>query len=105
MNNWNIPADLEKEIKERDKKCVYCGIELTETICPNKSRKNLGTWEHIINDATIITIANIARCCAPCNSSKGKKLLAEWLESNYCKEKGINKNTVATVIKKALNKK
>ena len=52
--------------------------------------------------ASIITIDNIARCCSPCNSSKGKKLLADWLQSNYCKKKNINKDTVAPVIKKAL---
>mgnify|MGYP001151424370 CR=1 FL=1 len=30
-NNWNIPDWLETEIRERDKKCVYCGVEFTPT--------------------------------------------------------------------------
>lgn len=28
-NNWNIPACLEDEVRERDKRCVYCGVEFT----------------------------------------------------------------------------
>lgn len=24
-NNWNIPAVLEKKVRERGKVCVYCG--------------------------------------------------------------------------------
>jgi hypothetical protein len=29
-NNWNIPLNLEKEIRERDKVCVYCGINFIQ---------------------------------------------------------------------------
>ena len=28
-NNWNIPSSLEQEIRQRDKVCVYCGVEFT----------------------------------------------------------------------------
>jgi len=100
MNRWNIPEWLEKEVKERDKLCVYCGVEMVS----GGSQKSCATWEHIINDASIITRENIARCCAPCNSSKGTKDLKEWLKSDYCKKKNINKDTVADVVKKALEK-
>jgi hypothetical protein len=65
-------------------------------------RKSVATWEHIINDAKIITRENIARCCVACNSSKGTKPLDDWMESTYCKKHGINKETVADVIRKAL---
>jgi hypothetical protein len=68
------------------------------------ARKTQASWEHKINDASIITRENIARCCVACNSSKKAKKLSDWINSNYCKKKGINKNTVADVIKKALNK-
>lgn len=47
-NNWNIPSSLEKEIRERDKVCVYCGVEFTST---KVSKKTAASWEHIINDA------------------------------------------------------
>ena len=103
MNRWNIPERLEKEVRERDKTCVYCGVEMTEQMPAGGSRKSVATWEHIINDATIITRENIARCCVLCNSSKGTKDLADWLDSDYCKKRDINKNTVAEVVKKALN--
>ncbi len=104
MNRWGIPKLLEDEIKARDKSCVYCGVKLFEVILPGSSGKAKATWEHIINDARIVTRDNIAQCCAPCNSSKGTKLLFDWIESNYCKTRGINKNTVAPVVKKALRR-
>ncbi|HCU01687.1 TPA: HNH endonuclease [Candidatus Nomurabacteria bacterium] len=100
MNNWNIPEELEKEVRERDKVCVYCGVEFGIS---KNNRKTLASWEHIINDAKIITRDNIARCCAACNASKGIKKLSDWVNSKYCKEKGRNKNRVAPVVRDALN--
>ncbi|MDH5718912.1 MAG: HNH endonuclease [Spirochaetia bacterium] len=102
MNRWNIPKEMEKEIIIRDKKCVYCGIKMLDKVYRGESRKNAATWEHIINDETIVTKENIARCCAACNSSKGTKKLSDWINSEYCRNKNININTVAPIIKKAL---
>ena len=104
MNRWNIPKRLEDEVKMRDKTCVYCGIRLLNVAPPGDSRKAVATWEHIINDARIITRENIARCCAACNSSKGTKKLSDWLSSKYCEKKGISKNTVAPIVRKALQR-
>jgi hypothetical protein len=104
MNNWNIPEWLEEEVKKRDKACVYCGIQLIERMPPSGIRRAVATWEHIINDARIITRQNIARCCASCNSSKGTKKLSDWMQSSYCKQGGINESTVAEVVKNALRK-
>jgi hypothetical protein len=59
-NNWNIPDWLEKEIIDRDKTCVYCRLEFTSS---KISKKTAASWEHIINNAKIITRENIARCC------------------------------------------
>jgi 5-methylcytosine-specific restriction endonuclease McrA len=101
-NAWNIPEWLEKEARARDKNCVYCGIDMLKSVHRGSSRKNVATWEHIINDASIVTRENIALCCAACNSSKGTKILAEWINLEYCKKKGINKNTVVPIIKKVL---
>lgn len=98
-NNWNIPLNLEKEIRERDKVCVYCGINFTSAKIP---KKTASSWEHIINDAKIITRENIALCCCSCNASKGQKQLSIWLESKYCKEKNINFETVTQVVKNAI---
>jgi len=98
-NNWNIPAQLEKEIRERDKVCVYCGTEFTPV---KLSKRCAASWEHIINDAKIITLENIALCCCGCNSSKGQKQLSIWLQSKYCTDKGISAESVAPVIKQAI---
>lgn len=102
MNRWGIPKWLEEEVKARDKACVYCGVKLVESIPFRSSRKAKATWEHIINDASIVTCNNIARCCAACNSSKGTKRLSDWIRSSYCEKKGINKHTVAAIVRKAL---
>jgi len=102
MNNWGIPDWLEREVRERDKACVYCGIRMIDHMSLGAPRKAVATWEHIVNDETIVTRENIARCCVACNSSKGKKKLSDWLESSYCKKNGINKDTVAEVVKEAL---
>ena len=99
MNRWNIPAELEKRIINRDKVCVYCGINFLSS---KESKKQTATWEHITNDMRIITIENISRCCFSCNSSKGAKDLGIWLESAYCKNKNITKSSVSDVIKQAL---
>jgi len=100
-NNWNIPAWLEKEVRERDTACVYCGVLFVSS---NTSIKSAPSWEHIINDAKIITRENIALCCRGCNSSKGQKQLSVWLQSNYCRERGISKDSVALIIKQAIDR-
>ena len=102
MNRWNIPDWLEEEVKARDKNCVYCGIRMVDKMPSSGQKKAVATWEHIINDASIITRENIARCCFSCNSSKGTKKLSDWIQSSYCIKRGINKDTVADVVKKAL---
>jgi hypothetical protein len=102
MNRWNIPAWLENEVRARDKSCVYCGVTMMEKASRGHPRRAVATWEHIINDARIITRENIALCCSACNSSKGQKPLSEWLKSAYCKDHGIRESTVAQIIKQAL---
>ena len=98
-NRWGIPKDVENYVKERDDKCVYCGLEFSEE---NESRKSKPSWEHIVNDIRINGIDNIALCCMSCNASKGAKLLEDWLQRDYCKKKGIKAETVAIVVKKAI---
>jgi 5-methylcytosine-specific restriction endonuclease McrA len=100
MNRWNIPDWLERAVIERDTHCVYCGVKFSSS---NKIQKFKPSWEHIVNDAKIVTLENIARCCRSCNSSKRAKLLADWLDSNYCKKLNITKDSVAKVVNEALN--
>jgi hypothetical protein len=99
MNRWNIPNWLAREVIERDRRCIYCGVEFT---VQNANRRERPSWEHIINDARIISVQNIARCCIGCNASKGTKHLAEWLESKYCSARGINRESVAPVVRSVL---
>jgi hypothetical protein len=101
-NRWVIPSWLEKEIRERDMVCVYCGVQMVDKRPQGGSHRAVATWEHIINDATIVTRENIARCCAACNSSKGTKTLTDWLKSDYCKKNNIRVDTVANVVRNAL---
>ena len=98
-NNWNIPAWLESEVRERDTTCVYCRTPFTPF---NVSRKSAASWEHIINDEKIITRENIALCCCGCNASKGQKQLSVWLQSKYCEERKISERSVALIIKQAI---
>jgi len=98
-NKWGIPIDVEIFVRERDKNCVYCGVEFLES---NDSRKSKPSWEHIVNDIRINGNDNIALCCISCNASKGAKLIENWLRSEYCKRKKITIDNVATVVKEAI---
>ena len=102
MNRWGIPEWLEHEVRQRDRACVYCRVPMFESPLADGSRKSVATWEHIINDARIVTPENIARCCISCNSSKGTKTIAVWIESSYCKQRRISRDTVADVVTWAL---
>ena len=90
-------------MRERDTDCVYCREPMIKLVTLGASQKAVATWVHIVNDARIVTRENIALCCAGCNSSKGVKPLALWLESRYCKRRGITRDTVATIVKAALH--
>ena len=74
MNRWNIPHWLEKAVMERDRACIYCAVSFST---PTTRRGDRPSWEHIVNDESIVTLANIARCCLSCNASKGAKLLRD----------------------------
>lgn len=98
-NSWNIPDWLENEVRKRDKSCVYCGVTFTNI---KVSRKTAASWEHIINDSKIINRENICLCCCGCNASKGQKKLSDWLQTKYCKDRGITIETVAPIIQVAI---
>ena len=98
-NKWNIPSLLETEVRTRDLVCVYCGQAFTS---PKVSARSAPSWEHIINDATIVTRDNIALCCRGCNASKGQKRVSDWLLSPCCKKRGINVETVSPIVQQAI---
>jgi hypothetical protein len=98
MNRWGIPEWLEREVVARDRHCVYCRNPFDKTA----ARSRHPSWEHIINDGSIVTRGNIVLCCVGCNASKGIKPLQLWLQSSYCKERGITEASVAPIIQAAL---
>ncbi|MBL7871104.1 MAG: hypothetical protein JNM78_05800 [Cyclobacteriaceae bacterium] len=100
-NRWGIPAEVEKVVRQRDTKCVYCGVEFS---AEKNSRRNKSSWEHMVNDIRLNEVDNIALCCMSCNASKGSKLIKDWLLSSYCIEKGITPATVAQVVKNIISK-
>ena len=99
MNRWKIPKALEIAVIARDQSCVYCGIDFS---IEQPVQGQLPSWEHIVNDASLVTLENIARCCRSCNASKGARELQTWLNSAYCLKKGIQVDTVAQVVKNHL---
>ena len=101
VNRWKIPEWLEREVLERDRSCVYCGADFASAVASHRQRPS---WEHIINDARIVTRENIARCCIGCNASNGRKVVSEWLNSNYCRTRGITAESVALVVQRSLGR-
>lgn len=99
MNRWKIPPALEQEVVLRDSGCVYCGVLFGNAASPRRERQS---WEHIVNDESIISRENIALCCIGCNASKGAKRLEVWLQSAYCERNGISPATVAAVVRAEL---
>ncbi len=97
-NRWNIPTWLEREVLERDRSCIYCGTLFDAAT----ARRDRPSWEHIVNDASVVTRENIALCCIGCNASKGTRQLAAWLQSRYCLTRGISSRSVAPIAQAAL---
>jgi 5-methylcytosine-specific restriction endonuclease McrA len=98
VNRWRIPAALELEIAARDNACVYCGRLFAAATARGQGR----SWEHIVNDANLVSRENIALCCISCNASKGNKKLTSWLTTQYCRKRGIDAQSVAPVVRAAL---
>lgn len=98
-NRWGIPKWLEDEVRKRDRVCIYCRRPFA-----NQPPREAASWEHIVNDASIVTRDNIALCCRGCNASKGQKALSEWLQGPYCQKHGIAEATLAPVAQEALKR-
>ena len=97
---WKIPRELAMAVISRDEHCIYCRRVFEGSLHP---RAACPSWEHIVNDARIITRENIARCCISCNASKGTKDVTAWLGSAYCSARGITAESVAPVVRAMLN--
>ncbi len=96
---WKIPRDLATFVISRDISCIYCHRAFEP---PSGARAGCPSWEHIINDVSIVSASNIALCCVGCNASKGTKSLENWLNSTYCRVRGITSESMAAVAVNAL---
>ena len=96
---WKIPRDLAAVVIARDVRCIYCSREFGE---PQGPRVECPSWEHIVNDESIVTVDNIGLCCVGCNASKGRKTLRLWLASDYCTNRGISRSSISALARAAL---
>ena len=94
-NTYGIPKQDEREIRARDKTCVYCGILMK----PRSMGSSGATLEHFDNDGPLNKKYNVAVCCRGCNSSKGIMTLSVWFKKPYCRKNKINAETVARAVK------
>ena len=97
---WKIPRELALLVIARDRRCIYCSREFGEPQAPRAARPS---WEHIVNDESIVNLSNIALCCVGCNASKGTKPLSHWLKTNYCSERSITSQSISEVALSSLN--
>jgi len=96
---WKIPSELALRVIGRDIRCIYCNRDFGE---PNGPRAACASWEHIVNDESLVNLANIALCCVGCNASKGTKPLSLWLDAKYCRDRGISRQTISAVARSSL---
>ena len=102
-NTYRISDQDEREIRARDKTCVYCRVLMKQY--PHAMRASGATIEHFNNDGPFDKKYNAAICCRRCNSSKGTKTLSAWFKSPYCRENGINKNSVLRPVREFMRLK
>ena len=96
-NTYGISNRDEREIRARDKACVYCGVLMKQS--PHARGASGATIEHFNNDGPLKKKYNVAICCRRCNSSKGTMKLSAWFDTPYCRERKINEETVSKPVK------
>jgi hypothetical protein len=96
-NPYGISEKDEREIRARDKICVYCRILMKHYA--HAMGASGATIEHFNNNGPFEKKYNVAICCRRCNSSKGTKRLSAWFKAPYCREKKINEETVSKPVK------
>jgi len=103
-SRFGIPAEVERRIRARDTRCVYCGKGFSRD-----SRKHMPTIEHLNEEPPFtwqegLKEEGLAICCGSCNSSRGNKSLRDWFRTAYCTERvvPISGTTVAEPVKRYL---
>jgi hypothetical protein len=93
-NRYALVEDAVALVRQRDRTCVYCH----KTMMAPTAAKWRGDWatiEHLNHLPPWNNPTTISICCGSCNSSRGNRPLLEWLESSYCRTRGISRSTVA----------
>lgn len=98
-NEYGIPVRDEKDIRERDKTCVYCRKVMIDH-SENGRRSDWSTIEHFNSLPPWNDPSTVAICCWSCNSSRGDKKLLDWFKTPYCFKRNINEKTVAEPVVK-----
>lgn len=103
-NSFGIPSEVERRIRARDTRCVYCGKHFV-----TYSPMDRPTIEHLNEKPPFywhegLREEGLAICCGSCNSSRGNKCLQDWFRSRYCTDRPtpIDGDTVAEPIKRYL---
>jgi len=102
-NTYGISDQVEREIRARDKKCVYCHTPMKQS--SRAKGPTEATIEHFNDDGPFDKKYNVAICCRGCNSSKRTKSLSAWFKTPYCLKKKINEKTVSKPVKEFLRLK
>jgi hypothetical protein len=103
-NLYGIPEEVERRIRARDTRCVYCGKEFSRN-----SYSDRATIEHLDERPPFhwhqgLKEETLAICCWSCNSSRGSKALLDWFRTPYCSERPVpvNIDTVAEPVQRYL---
>src|SRR5260370_9391823 len=99
-NRWQIPREVEIRLRRNFKVCAYCGRRIKAHVGVMGNRADKATIEHLNRNGPFywsngLQEKHLVIVCAQCNSSRGRKRLADWFASNYCLGKRINTRTVA----------
>lgn len=96
---FKVSDEVTDLVIERDQICIYTGSQFVSGDYALRA-----TVEHIDNDLQNVTADNIGLCTSSSNSSKGQKSLKSWFNSQYCRDRNINYNTVAPVVRRAYDR-
>lgn len=114
-NTFGIPPDIERKLRVRDQRCVYCHKAMKAHAHTRGTPRDKATIEHLESSngrgtaptywgqgLERVGLDGLAICCGSCNSSRGMKPLAAWFATRYCERHEVSAGTVAPVVKRFL---
>ena len=97
-NSYGLPKKELSKIKERDEFCVYCHKTMLEHSLDNP-RSDWYSIEHLNYLPPWNNTETVVICCWSCNSSRGNKKIEVWFETEYCRSRNINEETVTVTVR------